>query len=219
MSNEENYSAENAEESQQEENNAGSQQENSNDAGDDKGANSEKQSSESSVDTDEVIKGWGEDRQKLAEKDKEIFQLKKQLADKSTDDDEDDDDLSMDERVERKIQQKEEEKKKLAEIDKKAAEREISYQEKTDPFFKRNKREILQIAVDAKLNIAQAKAELKARRAEAKGKIDKVVDKKKKEASQSATKNNSSRGNVGKKGYDPEVDGKKSISDLYNESL
>ncbi len=83
------------------------------------------ETSKADVNVDELVAGWQEDRAKLAELERENFDLKRSKSSKS--DDDDDDDLTLDERVEKRIKEKEEQAQALKERDTKAAEREINF--------------------------------------------------------------------------------------------
>ena len=182
------------------------------------GANGATPSNNDTVNVDEIVSSWGEDRNKLSALEEENFKLKRQLSSSSKGNDDDDDNMTLDEKVEREISRREEERESLKQFNTQTAEREISFLEKTNPFFRANKQAVLQVAVDAKLNLTEAVKVLKARNAEAKDKINEVDKDRKKGASQDTSK--AGTGNVTKNtAYNPETDKGKSIAALYGEAL
>jgi hypothetical protein len=175
-------------------------------------------SNNDTINVDEIVSSWGEDRTKLSVLEEENFNLKRQLASAKKADDDEDDETPLSEKVEKEIARREEEKESLKQFNTQTAEREINFLEKTNPFFKANKQAVLQVAIDAKLNLTEAIKVLKARNAEAKEKINEADKDRKKGANQDTAKSGS--GNVTKNTtYNKETDKGKSIAALYGEAL
>ena len=111
------------------------------------GGNDETSSTQPDQPSEEFISAWEEDRLKADKLAQENLELRRKMADSSSDEDED---LSMDEKVDKEIAKREQFSKEQAEIESKSAEREVNFLEKINPFFRENKEAILKLAVDVK---------------------------------------------------------------------
>lgn len=186
----------------------------------DKGKSDGEKSKDDLPENDEIVEGWREDRKKLTTLKEENRGLKSKLA-KYEAEDEDYSDLSDEERVQKIIEKREKEKEKRLKEEDEEIKEEIRFFKRTDKFFKANEKEILKVAVDFNTStLAQAIGIYKKiqDRIEKASKIKKNDDKRQKNADgRSGGDNNGKTPKIIK--YDPKVDSKKSISDIYHEAL
>jgi hypothetical protein len=187
---------------------------------------SETPSNDADTQFNEIIEGWKEDRMALqtattenrALKD-EVRDLKGRLARYENGESEEDEfeGLSPREREQKIIERHEKQKAEETMRMKDEVAKEISFHERTNPEFRANKDAILKIASDFNAtNLEQATKIWKAQQAVAQkaAKAKEIDDKRKREA---AGANGGTSGGSTVRPYDPTVDGKKSISDLYRE--
>lgn len=182
--------------------------------------NGGKPSTEDQVNTDDLVEGWKEDRQRVSELEDENYKLKQQLRASKYKDDDDDDDLSMDERVDRRVKQREEDAAAEKELAEKKADREVSFMRRSNPFFRANEKEVLQRAIDRHMNLSEATKDLKDERERIAAAKENADDGRKKNAGGKSDSDSSKGGSTkSPTKYDPEKDKDKSIEDMYSEGL
>jgi len=168
----------------------------------------------------ELIEGWREDRKALDELTLKNRELEDQLSKvRQPDEDEEFEGLSEREKVDRIIAKRDEEAKTAEEKEKTEVEGEIRFYEKTDPFFRDHKEEVVKIAADFNAkNLAQAITILKSQYVAA-GKATgdaQYNDARKKNAA--GVGGGNAGGQPATKPYDAKTDGRKSFGDLYREA-
>lgn len=167
----------------------------------------------------ELVEGWKEDRARLDTLAAENLELKDKLSKvRQPEEDEEFEGLTEREKVDRIIAKRDEEAKANEEKEKAEVEGEIRFYERTDPFFRDHKKEVIQVAADFNAkNLSQAIMILKnqytaAGKATGNAQYD---DKRKKDAAGLGGGNAGGRPAI--RPYDPKTDGNKSYGDLYRE--
>lgn len=164
------------------------------------------------VNVNDVVDSWSKSEARQSELEKEVFELKQKLADSTSFDD--DDDLDEDEIINKKVEAKLQAREAEGKFSTEQAERESNFLRKTNPFFRKNEKKVLETAIAAKVTITEAAKILKERE-----NITKEAQKDTKGADTS-TKGGSKGGNVRTEGgYDPKTDRGKSLEDLFRDNL
>jgi hypothetical protein len=191
--------------------------------------NSETPSTDAPSEFQEIINGWKEDRTALAASETENRtlrdqneQLKNRLSRYETSEDEGDrdfDGLSRQEQERLIVERHEKQKAEAEERTKAEVAREIAFHERTDPEFRANKPAILKIAASFNAtSLDQAKKIWKAQftASERTRKAAEIEAARKREAANGIPGGTDNSKPV-IQGYNPQVDGNKSIRDMYRE--
>ena len=167
----------------------------------------------------ELVEGWKEDRARLDQLAAENLELKDKLSKiRQPEEDEEFEGLTEREKVDRIIAKRDEEAKAAETKEKAEVEGEIRFYERTDPFFRDHKKEVIQVAADFNAkNLSQAIMILKNQYTAAGKAIGnaKYDDKLKKNAAGQGGGN--AGGSPAVKPYDPKTDARKSYGDMFRD--